>query len=44
MENVQPADPYEVVLADLRAQRERIDHAIAAVEAVRAGEMKIARP
>jgi hypothetical protein len=34
--DVNPSDPYEAVLADLRAQRERIDHAIQAVEMARA--------
>lgn len=30
-------DPYAVVLGDLRAQRDKIDHAIAAIEALRGG-------
>jgi hypothetical protein len=28
-------DPYEAVLADLRAKRDRIDYAIATIEAIR---------
>lgn len=32
----QRIDPYEIVIADLRSQRERIDNAIAAIETVRA--------
>ncbi len=31
------ADPYEAVLADLRAKREQIDQAIAVIESVRSG-------
>lgn len=37
MENAHTPDPYEAVLADLRAQRVRIDQAIATLEAVRGG-------
>lgn len=31
------SDPYAIVLADLRAQRDRIDQAIQAIESVRSG-------
>lgn len=31
------SDPYSIVLADLKAQRDRIDQAIQAIESVRAG-------
>lgn len=37
MENDQIPDPYEAVLADLRAQKERIDATIALLESLRAG-------
>lgn len=36
-ETPSPVDPYDVVLADLRAQRDRIDSAIAALTALRGG-------
>lgn len=36
-ETPSPIDPYDVVLADLRAQRDRIDSAIAALTALRGG-------
>lgn len=36
MENDQNTDPYEAVLADLRAQKERIDSTIALLESLRA--------
>lgn len=32
-----PIDPYEAVLADLRSKRDQLDHAIAAIEAIRTG-------
>jgi hypothetical protein len=32
------SDPYEAVLADLRAKRAQLDQAIAAIEAIRAGQ------
>ena len=31
------SDPYEAVLADLRAKRAQLDQAIAAIEAIRSG-------
>lgn len=38
-------DPYEAVLADLRAKREQIDQAIAAIESLRGGaSIKAAAP
>lgn len=37
MENDQIPDPYEAVLADLRAQKERIDTTITLLESLRAG-------
>lgn len=36
-ENSTTSDPYEIVLADLRAKRAQIDAAIAAIEATRSG-------
>lgn len=39
MENDMSADPYVVVLADLRAKRQQIDHAIAAIEALQTGSI-----
>lgn len=39
-----PIDPYDVVLADLRAQRDRIDSAIAALTALRGGGSAAAKP
>lgn len=38
MENAQIPDPYDAVLADLRSQRERINQAIATLEALRSGK------
>ena len=35
-------DPYEAVLADLRAKRDQLDQAIAAIESVRAGGSTVA--
>lgn len=37
-------DPYAIVLADLKAQRDRIDQAIQAIESVRAGGSQTAAP
>jgi hypothetical protein len=37
MENGQTPDPYEAVLADLRAQRDRIDSTITLLEGLRSG-------
>src|SRR4051812_33090715 len=37
MENDQNLDPYEVVLADLRAKMERIGNTIALLESLKAG-------
>ncbi len=39
MEIVRDPDPYAVVLADLRAKRQQIDHAIAAIEALQSGSI-----
>jgi HB1, ASXL, restriction endonuclease HTH domain len=39
-----PSDPYEIVLADLRAKRAKIDHAIAALEGMRADAPSAAAP
>jgi hypothetical protein len=38
------SDPYAVVLADLKAQRDRIDQAIQAIESVRGGTGHTASP
>lgn len=38
------SDPYAIVLADLRAQRDRIDQAIQAIESVRSGVGQTAAP
>jgi hypothetical protein len=37
MENAPTADPYEAVLADLRAKRQQIDNTIALLEGLRSG-------
>jgi hypothetical protein len=37
-------DPYEAVLADLKAKRDQIDRTIAAIEAVRSGGASTANP
>lgn len=37
-------DPYAIVLADLRAQRDRIDQAIQAIESVRSGSSSTQPP
>jgi hypothetical protein len=42
MENVQTADPYAIVLADLKAQRDRIDQAISMLTALRSGGVPVA--
>ena len=38
-EETTSGDPYDIVLADLRAKRAQIDQAIAAIEAIRGGIM-----